>query len=87
MVVLEAMAAGVPVAAANVGGVPDLVQDGVTGILFEPQDGAAMRRAIAGLLQEEGAGPLAQKAVQIAYARYHPEVIARQHLDIYRTLL
>ncbi|MCI0351074.1 MAG: glycosyltransferase family 4 protein, partial [Acidobacteriales bacterium] len=38
MVVLEAMASGLPVAAANVGGVPELVDDGVTGLLFDPLD-------------------------------------------------
>ena len=46
MAVLEAMAAGVPVVAARVGGVPELVEDGKTGFLCEPLDGPSMRRVI-----------------------------------------
>jgi glycosyltransferase involved in cell wall biosynthesis len=38
LVLLEAMAAGCPVIAANAGGIPDIVTDGVNGYLFEPQD-------------------------------------------------
>src|SRR5262249_21215952 len=43
MVVLEAMAAGVPVLAANVGGVPDLIEPGQTGWLCDPKGEASMR--------------------------------------------
>jgi glycosyltransferase involved in cell wall biosynthesis len=38
LVLLEAMAAGCPVIAANAGGIPDIVTDGVNGYLFEPGD-------------------------------------------------
>lgn len=47
MSVLEAMAAGVPVAATAVGGVPELVEDGVTGVLAPRGDMRALGEAIA----------------------------------------
>jgi len=39
LVLLEAMAAGTPVVAANSGGIPDIVTNGINGYLFDPADG------------------------------------------------
>lgn len=47
---IEAMASGRPVVATGVGGVPDLVEDGVTGFLVPPEDPSALARAIGALL-------------------------------------
>ncbi len=86
MVVLEAMAAGVPVAAARVGGVPDLVAHGETGLLFDPLDARAMASAMETLLTEVGSSN-AVHAKQIARLRFHPQVIARRHVEIYEEVL
>ncbi|MGI0491089.1 glycosyltransferase [Alkalinema pantanalense CENA528] len=50
LVLLEAMAAGCPVIAANSGGIPDIVTDGVNGFLFEPQDEVGAIKATQRLL-------------------------------------
>jgi glycosyltransferase involved in cell wall biosynthesis len=50
LTILEYMEAGLPVVSTRVGGVPDLVEDGVTGLLVDPGDPAALAGALAELL-------------------------------------
>jgi glycosyltransferase involved in cell wall biosynthesis len=52
--ILEAMAAGLPVVSSRVGGVPELVVDGETGLLVPPGDPAAMAAALGRLLADAG---------------------------------
>lgn len=52
LTVVEAMAAGVPVIASRVGGIPELVQEGITGLLVPAGDPAALASAITGLLDD-----------------------------------
>ncbi len=54
LVVLQAMAAGVPVVASAVGGVPELVEDGVTGLLVPPGDASALASALSRVTPEMG---------------------------------
>ena len=88
MVVLEAMAARVPVAASRIGGIPDLIEDGVTGFLFDPRDQTSIRTTVEGLLSDPArAKRLCEAARERAKLRFLPEVVARRHLEIYRELL
>lgn len=50
--VLEAMSAGLPVVASDVGGNPELVEDGVTGLLFPVGDDEALARALLPLIDD-----------------------------------
>jgi glycosyltransferase involved in cell wall biosynthesis len=88
MTVLEAMAAGVPVVAAKVGGLPDLVEEGRTGFFCDPLDAASMAGAVKRvLLNPSLAAAVARQARQGARKRFHPEIIARRHLEIYQEVL
>ncbi len=52
LAVMEAMACGLPVVAFDVGGLPEIVQDGVTGLLVPPKDAGALTLAVTELLDD-----------------------------------
>ncbi len=52
-VIVEAMAAGKPVIASNVGGIPDLIEHGVNGYLFPSEDSGALAKTIIKLLEDK----------------------------------
>ncbi|WP_372053655.1 glycosyltransferase family 4 protein [Tistrella mobilis] len=54
MALLEAQAAGLPVVAGRTGGVPDVVEDGVTGLLAPPEDAAALAALTRRLIDDQG---------------------------------
>lgn len=88
MVVLEAMAAGMPVLASNIGGVPDLIQPEKTGLFCDPQEPESFARGVGRFLDDAVlSGRLATAAKAEARTRFHPEIIARGHLEIYREVL
>jgi glycosyltransferase involved in cell wall biosynthesis len=58
---MEALAAGIPVVATRLSGIPELVQHGVTGLLAEPGDAASMAAALRALLADPAAAT--QRAV------------------------
>lgn len=87
LVLLEAMAAGCPVIAANAGGIPDIVTDGVNGYLFDPQDErgaiAATQRLLAQTQERE---TLRQNARQEA-ERWGWAAATRQLVRYYQAVL
>jgi len=88
MVVLEAMAAGVPVLASRVGGVPDLIESDRTGVFCDPRQPESFPTGVARLLDDrEFSRRLTAEARRQAGERFHPLAIARRHLEIYREVL
>jgi glycosyltransferase involved in cell wall biosynthesis len=85
LVVAEALARNLKFFGSTTGGVVDIV-NGVEGAeLFAPQDWAGMEKAITSWLQTGRRQSC--NAAQIMRERYHPEIIARQHLEIYREVI
>jgi glycosyltransferase involved in cell wall biosynthesis len=86
LVLLEAMAAGCPVVAARSGGIPDIVQDGLNGYLFDPVDenGAtiATQRLLSNRVERE---KLRQSARQEA-ERWSWAAATRQLCDYYQAI-
>lgn len=88
MVILEAMAAGVPVAASRIGGIPDLVEEGVTGCLFDPECPMEIAAKVAVLMNtSELRVECSHHSKKRAWERFHPKVIAARHMEIYREVL
>ena len=73
VVLMEAMAIGVPVVASHVAGVPELVEDGVTGRLFHAGDWSGLATAIAATLTM----PADRRDAEVQAAR---EAVARRHV-------
>lgn len=84
MAILEAMAAGCPVVATAVGGVPGLIQDGVNGILVPPADADALASAIGALLRDPlRRASLAAEGRATFEAGYTAERMARSYEALY----
>jgi len=86
--VIEAMAAGVPVVATSVGGVPEVVQDGVTGILGEPGQPDGLARGLAEVLGDERrAVELGRAGRELAQQRFSREQMAAATARIYERVV
>jgi glycosyltransferase involved in cell wall biosynthesis len=84
MGLLEAMAAGVPVVASAVGGIPEVVVDGVSGFLVAPGDRTALERQLRRLLLEPALGArIAAAARESARLRFAPERALPKLEEIY----
>ncbi len=81
---IEAQAAGVPVVASEVGGLPDVVEKGVTGLLTPPGDAQALASALLRLLKSpEEREAMAARAVENARKNFSVEAVTDRLEDLY----
>jgi starch synthase len=81
---LEAMACGTAVVASRVGGIPEVVADGETGLLVPPNDPAALADALSTLLRDPDlAAAMGQRGRKRAVAEFGWEAIAAQTAALY----
>jgi len=88
LAVLEAWAAGVPVIASRVGGLPEMIEKGKTGLLFDFPDAGQLAKGLVRILCEPGlAAGLRETARQHVQTRFDSRVMAEQYAAHYRELL
>jgi glycosyltransferase involved in cell wall biosynthesis len=88
MVVLEAMAAGVPVVATRVEGVPEAIEHGVSGLVADPSSSDDLARCLACLIRGEFQWhELRRNALQRHATRFSDRVMAAGVADVYRRVL
>jgi glycosyltransferase involved in cell wall biosynthesis len=86
--ILDAMALYKPVVATRAGGIPEVVQDGVTGLLVPPQNPGALADAIRFLLQHpEQSKKFGSAGRQRVAQHFTAERMATQTLHVYQQLL
>lgn len=85
-VFLEAQASGCAVVATNVGGIPDIVKDGVTGLLVPPEDPSAAAKALRELLTDGTKCHDLVEAGKLNAAAYDWNNLAKQYGEIYQAL-
>ena len=83
-VVLEGMAAGLPVVATAAGGPAEIIEDGVTGILYPPGDVRALAAALRRLAADRGLRNRLGTAGRERAKAFRPELVARRLIALYR---
>jgi len=86
-VIMEAMAAGLPVISTRLGGIPEMVEAGVTGELVPEHDPLALSIAVEGLLDNpERTRSFGNRGREIARAKFSVESSAKQLLGLFAPL-
>ncbi len=88
LAVQEAMAAARPVVATSVGGVPDLVEDGVTGFLAPPGDARGLSERIEQLLRDSALRTrMGRRGQEVARERFRRDTVVARYRQIYEDVL
>lgn len=86
--IAEAMACGLPVIASRVGGIPEIVDDQVNGILFDSGNVGELSSALAQIIEDpEKRKSFGTNAREKVYRSFHPDKFIESHCQLYRALL
>lgn len=83
MTIIEAMGTGLPIAASRVGGIPDMIADGQSGLLIEPQPDQ-IREACRRMLRDQALRERLGHAAKAGSLRFSSETMAREYCRIYQ---
>jgi glycosyltransferase involved in cell wall biosynthesis len=87
-VIAQAMACGLPTVASAVGGIPAMVREGETGLLFPFSDTKALAKALFKLLNDSQLREAMEtRIVREGRERFHPDSVAAQTVAVYREIL
>lgn len=84
---LEAMACGTPIVASNIGGVPDVIEDGEDGLLVAPRNTAKLADAIIRLLEDRSLRNRIERSALTKVKEYSWKHVANMTEEVYRELL
>lgn len=81
-ILVEAMSVGMPIIATRIGGIPEMVEDGVNGLLIEPHDEDGLKRAILSVTKENYSA-MASRSATYFKENYDSDVVNE---NVYRTM-
>lgn len=88
VVLLQASAAGIPVVASRVGGIPEVIAHGESGLLVPPDDPGALAEAVSALLADPGkARAMGRRGRELIRERFSVDGMVQGNLAVYREVL
>ena len=85
--IMEAMACGVPCVGFNIGGVPELIDNGINGFIAEPRNVDSLAEGIISVLSEDIYKNYSDNCVSKVASEYSYSVIVSKYLEIYKNAL